>query len=481
MKKLRCVALVTLWTLAATAKLEGQLLPPSFRPFLNARAQELRQQANSIQQRAAFLESRRSALLAEASSLGAETVQSTKEKYERDIAVHDRQVTDLTNTANQLLGAVRELNNALRARETELRGLEESLRTAQAELATLNEDEQSRSMREGIQGHIKQLGESISAAQQAIEEIQNNINARNREKEAAEQEASRNRSEAETKRAVLRDIINGLLIQGRDRLLAEARIVAGQVGSLTDEVRHLDEAITAETQQLRRWWLPARTEAEAEIFFGQEADKITGGRTGYLSFGKEANTGSATVELASLLFGPVRITATGVMAHANDTLSTQPDSASASDEEANTSDINRFFAGGGNLVFSGAFPLLGGRFGALSGTVQLLGKVGIDTPGNSAEGYFDDTPANFDGGLDAYFSFGNDLVQLFGFGRVGWVTGTSAFSDQVGKGRFSYAQGVAGGEIFNLVRVLVSSAQGPGFLAQKPRLTVQFTAGTPSP
>jgi hypothetical protein len=258
------------------------------------------------------------------------------------------------------------------------------------------------------------------------------------------------------------------------RLDQEARVLRQSAERLSREAREQVALADAFRVQADRVLLPARDRVEAMRFFGEDGRSLL--RSLVFTLGEGRGAGSINSELVSDYAGPVRVGVGFVLAESREASEEEP--AGEITEADRRAAVERFYAGGGNLVVYSMMPLLFQRSQYHSVTVQALNKLAADLPGRRHAAAAGSVPANLDLGMEVYGTFNtfDARIKAFGLARSGVVVGNGVFQRNLGlEGRVGlpYTQVTFGAEMASVAKVLLSGARGPEGLGRELSLTFQ--------
>ncbi len=215
-------------------------------------------------------------------------------------------------------------------------------------------------------------------------------------------------------------------------------------------------------------FFPLRDGDTAKQFY--DVDKLS--TLGAVTLSGYDDRGSIYAELIADRYWAVRLAFSSVIATGDSPsgASSDPNQQTGSEKEA----AQRFFAGGGNAVFTATWPLFffaptQKDFDTFKFVVYAMPKVGADFPtlGTSNDKF----AANADLGGEAHvlWSSAERLYTLFGEARLGWVAGTKEFAQAGGfRQRFWFGQYSAGVILKSTVRLAIEGPlAGPSDIQDK--------------
>jgi hypothetical protein len=480
---------VLLVALSGPERSSAQIMPPTLRAFAGIDTLPAAQARATFRQTAAVARGRRDTIQDQLNRIGNITdAQQAVQAMRDDVTRLLERVEDAQTRINQNTGTLNYLISTIIPQQVgDSTRLEQSIASVEASLAVLGPQSEGSDPneaqrvplareRDALRGQLQDANARLTSSRGEATGLSGTNTAL-----AAERDNLRR--EATVKGQVVTLLQNQQLPQALEALRLQLNARTSEITEAERNAQNATAQITATLGKIRSGLRPVRDSEEAAAFYGEPND-LTAGRSAQLSLGTNGN-GSVTADIARAFAGPVRLLLSGVVARKEDDTpddGTEPGAEAA--PPADPSDVRRFFAGGGNMVFSAAYPAwawVPSRRATF--VVEALGKWGFDVPGNDTTGgLVKRTSMNLDLGADAYFSWGldtTDIFRFFGFGRAGWVLGTDPFYNGLGladdQDPFIYTQFIGGLEIRNTMRLVFTHDSGPGPLADDWRFTVQLT------
>jgi hypothetical protein len=461
----------------AGAGARAQILPPIYKPLpveegarflamsdsLRVAAQEAQSRAESLQEGARTLRQNGSGVV--------ERLREEVRKLTEQASRLESQASVDAQTAAALRGQAEEFGRRAAERERRVEELWGEIGRVQPG------EEPDASMRLlELQAEVRAESQTAAAFQEQVREL--GARARTLELSAgASRERARDLRQQEAQlQGYAQEIASGRGVSEAtaDRLDQEARVLRQTAERLGREAREQVALADAFRVQANRVVLPARDRVEAMRFFGEDGRSHL--RNLVFTLGEGRGAGSINSELVSDYAGPVRIGVGFVLAESRQASEGEP--AGEITEADRRAALERFYAGGGNLVVYSMLPLLFQRSQYHSFTVQTLNKLAADMPGRRHAAAAGSVPANLDLGMEAYGTFNtfDARIKAFALARSGLAVGNGAFNRNVGledRAGLPYTQLTFGAEVASVAKVLLSGARGPEGLGRELSLTFQ--------
>lgn len=461
---------------AALRPVSCQILPPTFRPLPTTRITQLQDSVARLERvitdvRTAAENLRSTATKAQTEGPTAAAIRLRADADTLDtLAVAEESRAQAAEIAGAGATQLRDLLSAqIGNAEVRIQALELEL-TQLNDPATIQTEETSRRKAE-IQGQLRSEREARERDIAERAQRETDISAAQRTKEAATAAARRLRTDAATRRTLATDLGDARI--ATEATVASLRAQAAQKDTLIIQLVAEQGKLKAEKDAREgiptRFFLPVLSQESAELFFGQAGEGMLQNIT--FSLAGDAGAGSLAAELVSEIAGPVRFSATTIVARAE-----EAEAVNANDP----SSLERFFAGGGTLVLSAAMPLAFAARGNNSFVMQGHWKLAGDMAESGRVFDLEEYPANADLGFETYGLLATPLrrFQFYWFARWGFVLGSDEFYTNLGYGGqrgFGYVQWTAGLRVGSNISIVATASDGPYQMNRDPTLTFQIS------
>lgn len=467
---------VLLCGLASVRSAHSQILPPTFRPLPDAQLTQLKDSAAQLDRRISDLRSAAQALRSTATKAQAEGPTAAARRLLADADTLDIRAAEEEARANAAATAESGATLLRDLLTDRINGADRRIQALETELTQLDErdslDADATQQRKiEIQGQLRAERDARQADIDDRTEIDAQISKARSSREEATTAASRLRTDAGTRRTLASQLNNAQIAtqQSVAGLTAEAANKDTLANRLAADQKLLNTEAEARLGIPKRFFLPVLSQRSAELFFGQAGEGMLQNVT--FSVAGDAGAGSLAAELVSEIAGPVRFSATTVVARAE-----EAEQVDASDP----SSIERFFAGGGTLVVSAAMPLAFAARGNSSFVLQGHWKIAGDMAESGRVFELEEYPANADLGFETYGLLATPLqrFQFYWFARWGFVLGSDEFYDNLGYGGergFGYLQWTAGLRVGPNISIVATASDGPYRMNREPTLSFQIS------